>query len=1213
MRKRNIQTKALTAAVAASMVVGLCPATVFAATGSEIAADGIYKSTAHVVNDPENEEDWIEYDVTVSLDVENGKFSEINVTTSKEYTEGNNSYFQKAVSKSKGIQTKLEGQDATEAVIQGWDTVSGATCTSKAIKEAALDAIHKAPEASDVTVDTKELEEAIQNAEALTEGEYTAESWKILQEKLTAAKAALEAKESQEKVAAAAKELNEAVSALEKTAAEEIEYVLMNIPYAEFYKADVQNDVPVDAFSSATKSKTRTGSLAGGSYHVNSDGSDITGITFPVKVGEGVDLSSYTQITDENSVEITVTNRGQTNTTVYEGKDALFESASYSYYVLSEAPEYYKEVTANADGSLSFGKTQGEIRTLEDVEGELLTESSYGDYELDLTGLGDAITTDDQIYGVIVSTKEGSDYGLRHLENIWRVSYLAWSTGFTKSVHNCPTSSAHYEAMMGQTINKVTYYTSKGIYEIPLADEIYVPVKFEGGVEVADASVAAGSTAVTVTGLPEDYDAQYSVRGLKAGVADGVMTYTNAEKGKYTLVISDKNGKYADLSADFILYAETMPAEYNEDSSAPALVKAKDATEEEFADYLQNITSVSVNGRSYAASGRGAVVIVNEDGTIKTDAEPIAKTGEYNITISSTGYKDVSFTYVVEAEAVYVLMNIPYAEFYQADVQNDVPVDAFSSATKSKTRTGSLAGGSYHVNSDGSDITGITFPVKVGEGVDLSSYTQITDENSVEITVTNRGQTNTTVYEGKDALFESASYSYYVLSEAPEYYKEVTANADGSLSFGKTQGEIRTLEDVEGELLTESSYGDYELDLTGLGDAITTDDQIYGVIVSTKEGSDYGLRHLENIWRVSYLAWSTGFTKSVHNCPTSSAHYEAMMGQTINKVTYYTSKGIYEIPLADEIYVPVKFEGGVEVADASVAAGSTAVTVTGLPEDYDAQYSVRGLKAGVADGVMTYTNAEKGKYTLVISDKNGKYADLSADFILYAETMPAEYNEDSSAPALVKAKDATEEEFADYLQNITSVSVNGRSYAASGRGAVVIIKEDGTIDIGTAPFAEGDSFEIVVSSTGYQALTFKYTKAGEPVVDVNTSSLEKAIAEAEKLKEADYTAESWKALQTALADAKNALEAKESQEAVDNAANALNSAIEGLKKNTSDDPGTTGGTNSSSGNKTTKGNSSQNKGVKTGDPANVMGLLGLAAASLGAGGFTFNRRRKSKR
>lgn len=120
------------------------------------------------------------------------------------------------------------------------------------------------------------------------------------------------------------------------------EYVLMNIPYDKFYAAEIDNGIPADAVSSATRNKPRTGTLVNGSYHVNADGSDISGVTFPVKVGDGADLSSYTQITDDNSVEIAVTNRGQTTTTTYSGKDALFESEDYSYYVLEEEPAYYK-------------------------------------------------------------------------------------------------------------------------------------------------------------------------------------------------------------------------------------------------------------------------------------------------------------------------------------------------------------------------------------------------------------------------------------------------------------------------------------------------------------------------------------------------------------------------------------------------------------------------------------------------------------------------------------------------------------------------------------------------------------------------------------------------------------------------------------------------------------------------------------------------------
>ncbi len=67
------------------------------------------------------------------------------------------------------------------------------------------------------------------------------------------------------------------------------EYVLMNIPYDKFYAAEIDNDIPADAVSSATRNKPRTGTLVNGSYHVNADGSDISGVTFPVKVGDGAD------------------------------------------------------------------------------------------------------------------------------------------------------------------------------------------------------------------------------------------------------------------------------------------------------------------------------------------------------------------------------------------------------------------------------------------------------------------------------------------------------------------------------------------------------------------------------------------------------------------------------------------------------------------------------------------------------------------------------------------------------------------------------------------------------------------------------------------------------------------------------------------------------------------------------------------------------------
>lgn len=413
----------------------------------------------------------------------------------------------------------------------------------------------------------------------------------------------------------------------------------------------LQEAIPslVDGVSSATKEKTRTGTLVGGSYHEDPDGTDISGVIFPVLLGNGVTLDGlkekgYTEVTDSNNVEITTTNKGQTSTTTYKGKDALFEQKSYSYYCLTEKPSYYKEVTINSEGKLTFGDVQGaKSEELQGVTPQFMIASQYGDYQLNLNGMPEY----DTIYGVVIETKEGYKYGLRHLENIWRTSQLAWCSGFTTKVHNCDTSSEHYVSMMGKHINQITYYTSEGIFKIPTAD-IYVPIKF-GGYEfsVQDADVTAGSTTVTVKGFPADFAAEYEVVNLAdAKVTGDVLSFPATVKpGSYTLKVKDTKGVYADITSDFVLSTDSIPVSYNEKTAA--LEAAADLSNEDFVNYINNITKVSVNGNDYMASGKGAVKVINEDGKLVQDATPFQTDADsYQIEVTATGYKkNVIFIY----------------------------------------------------------------------------------------------------------------------------------------------------------------------------------------------------------------------------------------------------------------------------------------------------------------------------------------------------------------------------------------------------------------------------------------------------------------------------------------------------------------------------------------------------------------------------------------
>lgn len=450
-----------------------------------------------------------------------------------------------------------------------------------------------------------------------------------------------------------------AVVKADETNKEQDIYVLMNIPYADFYKAELnKNDVKVDATTSATKAKTRS-TLAKGSYHADNSGEHISGVTYPVKIKAGTDLSKLTKITDDSKVSITVNMKGKETTTEYNGKDALFESADYSYYVLSKAPAYYKELTVNEHGTYSFGKTTATEKTVEGAAIEKFkTSSNYGDYQLNLNfdkvADSDKISGNTKVLAAVITTTDGTQYGLRHVENIWKGTEFAWGTGVKTQAHGCPISGEHYASMMGKTIDAVTYYTENGVVKYDI-DDTYVPYKFNtSDFKVENADVTLGSVKVTLPTLPEAYDAQYTVEGLtNVSVENGTLKYnaTGVKPGQYTLNVTDKSSKYAPFSASFTLTTDNVVAAYNNNVKAPALVAAKDVQADDFANFVKNIQKVSVNGKEYEASGKRAVKLINEDGTLVTTADALKAEGTYNIVVTATGYnKTLEFTYTNKSD-----------------------------------------------------------------------------------------------------------------------------------------------------------------------------------------------------------------------------------------------------------------------------------------------------------------------------------------------------------------------------------------------------------------------------------------------------------------------------------------------------------------------------------------------------------------------------------
>lgn len=318
-------------------------------------------------------------------------------------------------------------------------------------------------------------------------------------------------------------------------------YVLMNIPYDEFYKAELnENAAAVDAVSSATKNKTRNGSLAGGSYHVNPDGSDITGVTYPVRVKTS-DLSGLKKVTDSDSVSITVNKKGKDETSTYTGREALFESASYSYYALSDTPSYYKEATLT-DGKWSFGKATGAASEDTATIAKFKAPGHHADYEMKVES--DKIEKGQKVYAVVVTDTDGNSYGLRHVAEIWRATELGFESD---------------SALVGKTISAVTYYTDDGVIKLNLAKKLYATT-----VTAAEADFSSGETTVSFSNdLPSDFDAEYSVtvddkesNFFQYDPKTRKVTWNKdaeAPSGTYQLVITDKNNNYVPIIAQINL------------------------------------------------------------------------------------------------------------------------------------------------------------------------------------------------------------------------------------------------------------------------------------------------------------------------------------------------------------------------------------------------------------------------------------------------------------------------------------------------------------------------------------------------------------------------------------------------------------------------------------------------------------------------------------
>ena len=413
----------------------------------------------------------------------------------------------------------------------------------------------------------------------------------------------------------------------------------------------------------------------------------------------------------------------------------------------------------------------------------------------------------------------------------------------------------------------------------------------------------------------------------------------------------------------------------------------------------------------------------------------------------------------VKKEYVYGSMKIPYEAFYEAELigANNIKVDTVTSATTAKWQR--QDGTYFEAAEDGKG--GVILGVEYNVAIETTVYEELKKNNS--------------------SLLDGFSR----IEEAPKTYKVMDAEG----KFSAVVGEVTELENVTHTFATTSTWGDYQMNFSGL----PLEGTVYGVVIETTDGTEYGLRHLENIWKnATQLSWSSGIkTVEAKGNALSYEHYASIMGKTISKVTWITEVGMYTVSNLEQ-YVPVKYNGSVTIPSVDVKTGKTTVTTAGFPEDGTWNVVIPETLSGASykDGMLNFdASAMPGSYTITFTDESNKYAETSTSFVITTETLPVQCKNNK----IVAAEGSSEADVENYIKNISTVIVKqgetAATYKTSGKGSVIIIKEDGSIDEaavskGKAVFGEAGNYEVTVDATGYNSLIFTHAVKKEAAVTV---------------------------------------------------------------------------------------------------------------------------------
>ena len=318
------------------------------------------------------------------------------------------------------------------------------------------------------------------------------------------------------------------------------------------------------------------------------------------------------------------------------------------------------------------------------------------------------------------------------------------------------------------------------------------------------------------------------------------------------------------------------------------------------------------------------------------------------------------------------------------------------------------------------------------------------------------------------------------------------------------------------------------------------------------------------------------------------------------EISYWTSANDAVLTDGSTIKLNQPERGQITKADGSVVdfadykvVGLKYVPVAVKAEDYDAfkaQYKVVEDGSAVAGGygegklqsytgvadVTAETNGLKeavkgsdGTFTFT-ARKTGTGSGLKDEALQTASNINVEVKEASGSYGEFLRVDLTGDGYGalgakmyatkwDYYGNGDTVLASyGTKFAADNWMHKVMGIQLGLTDSYRCQLPAGTDgtgkWKVTVYAMGYADYTFEFTATDANIVkpdagEADTTALKAAVEKAEALKEADYTADSWKAMQLELEEAKDLLaKEKPTQAEVDEATTHLNAAVEALVK-----------------------------------------------------------------